>query len=173
MGRAKRTVAKTAAVPESLRATGHAYEAALLRWATRADTPALKRLWDSAYPNESESLLAWLAHGGALLLQDPDGDLLAALPWREEGKGWRIDRVATRADVRGLGYGRWLITKVEALAIKQNIPWLRLTLPDDTDGQSEYYRRLGYTPDPDTSSDASTGIHLLKVIGGVWQRQGR
>jgi GNAT superfamily N-acetyltransferase len=169
---AKRAVPQTAPLPDSLRAPGQAYESALLRWATRADVAALKRLWENAYPGDADELLAWLAHGGALLLQDPDGDLLAALPWREEGKGWRIDRVATRADVRGFGYGRWLITKVEALAIKQNIPWLKLTLPGDDPEQGDYYQRLGYAADPDATPGAP-GIHLHKVIGGVWQRQAR
>jgi GNAT superfamily N-acetyltransferase len=149
---------------------GQAYEAARLRWATLADAQRLSDLWRLAYPDEDASAVSmrsWLERGGALMLQDRGGDLLAALPWREAEGGWQVERVATDPSERGQGYGRWLMTKVEALAIKSNIPYLWLRLPggaDDAD-QLPYYARMGYV----VQSDDETGLTLRKRVGGVWQ----
>lgn len=150
---------------------GQAYEAARLRWATLKDVGRLVALWVAAYPDDpvgDAAMAEWLEHGGALTLQDRDGKLLAALRWRDEGDGWRVDRVATRPEARGQGYGRWLTTKVEALAIKHSVPWLELALPD-TDGEEQlgYYRRMGYVP------AGGDGHRLRKVVGGEWQTVAR
>lgn len=153
--------------PAVLGRPGHAYEAARLRWATSKDVPLLVALWRAAYPDDATDagqMAEWIEHGGALTLQDRDGTLLAALRWRDEGAGWRVDRVATRPAARGQGYGRWLTTKVEALAIKHSVPFLDLDLPDaDGEDQLAYYRRMGYTPN---DGDERT---LRKVVGGEWQ----
>jgi GNAT superfamily N-acetyltransferase len=149
---------------------GQAYEAARLRWATQADAGAIADLWRAAYPDEdasADSVRAWLERGGALLLQDRSGALLAALPWREAEGGWQVERVATAPDERGQGYGRWLMTKVEALAIKSNVPYLWLRLPggaDDAD-QLPYYARMGY----EVQEREDGGLTLRKRVGGVWQ----
>ena len=156
----------------SLSRVGSAYEAAQLRWVTLNDAPRLAALWAAAYPDTAPSVREvadWLADGGALALQDPNGELLAALRWRREERGWRIERVATTPSARGLGYGRWLMTKVEALAIRQNVPWLVLTLPDEDVEQLEYYERMGYRVEG--SSNAGS-VDLRKAVGGVWQRKG-
>ena len=154
---------------------GHAYEAAQLRWATLADAPLLVELWRAAYPDDAaEDVATWLEHGGALTLQDNAGRMLAALRWREEGAGWRVDRVATRPDARGQGYGRWLATKVEALAIRRNVPFLLLSLPAADAGQLAYYERMGYrVTDEPPLNGAHRGAQrtLRKVVGGVWQRK--
>ncbi|MBW6456096.1 MAG: GNAT family N-acetyltransferase, partial [Trueperaceae bacterium] len=100
--------------------------------------------------------------------------LLAALRWREEGAGWRVDRVATRPEARGQGYGRWLATKVEALAIRKNVPFLLLSLPWADAGQLAYYERLGYRVSDEPSRNGAhqpPQRHLRKVVGGVWQRK--
>jgi ribosomal protein S18 acetylase RimI-like enzyme len=151
---------------------GQAYEAAQLRWATIADVPRLVDLWRSAYPDAADEgtkgMMAWLGRGGALTHRDQDGRIQAALRWREEEAGWRIDRVATRPEARGLGYGRWLATKVEALAIRHNVPYLLLDLPVDDERALGYYERMGYRRDGDAGGDS---VALRKVVGGVWQRK--
>lgn len=150
---------------------GHAYEAARMRWATSRDVPRLLALWRRAYPDhvgDAGEMAGWLERGGALMLQGRDGEVLAALRWRDEGTGWRVDRVATLPDARGQGYGRWLTTKVEALAIKRSVPFLDLALPDpDGDDQLAYYRRMGYHP---AAADPRV---LRKTVGGEWQTVGR
>jgi ribosomal protein S18 acetylase RimI-like enzyme len=163
-------VTDTVPPPPVVARPGQAYEAARLRWASIADAPRLALLWRVAYPDDAVSaaeMTAWLEHGGALTLQDGTGRILAAMRWREEGSGWRVDRVATRPEERGQGYGRWLATKVEALAIRQNVPHLLLVLPCDDDGQVAYYRRLGYQVVADAAE--SSGRTLRKVVGGTWQ----
>jgi GNAT superfamily N-acetyltransferase len=160
-------VTDTLPTPAVLGRPGQAYEAARLRWATSKDVPQLVVLWRTAYPDDRADALEmaeWIERGGALALQDRDGTLLAALRWRDFGDGWQVDRVATRPEARGLGYGRWLTTKVEALAIKRSVPYLELVLPEpDGEDQLAYYRRMGYAPaDP-------SGRTLRKVVGGEWQ----
>jgi len=154
---------------------GHAYEAARLRWATLDDAPRLTDLWRAAYPeDDTHEVAAWLEHGGALTLEDRSGRLLAALRWREEGAGWRVDRVATRPEARGQGYGRWLATKVEALAIRKNVPFLLMSLPAADATQLAYYERMGYrvVEEPARNGAPQGGPRTLrKVVGGVWQRK--
>lgn len=148
-----------------------AYEAARLRRAGGRDAERLRELFRAARPEGDESLeemRGWLEHGGALMLEDADGTLLCALRWREEekGAGWRVDRVATLPSSRSQGFGRWLMTKVEALAIRLNVPSLSLTL--DQDDLLPYYRRLGYQ----VESEGPDGTRLHKRVGGTWQTKG-
>jgi GNAT superfamily N-acetyltransferase len=148
---------------------GEAYQAAKLRWATLADCERLRALFSEARPDEQESaetMADWLEHGGAALLEDARGVPLCAVRWREsKGSGWRIDRVATLPEARNLGFGRWLMTKVEALAIRYNIPSLSVTLADP--GELGYYRRLGYVPEGNDGSGRA--LIVGKRVGGVWQ----
>lgn len=154
--------------------SGSAYEAARLRWAGEADAERLDALWEAAHaPDDPEGerakddfdMRGWLEHGGALLLEDDRGRTLCALRWRWAGEGWRVDRIATLPAARGQGFGRWLMTKVEALAIKRNVPTLTLTLHQDD--LVPYYRRMGYQ-ETEREGDAVT---LVKRVGGTWQRQ--
>lgn len=148
---------------------GAAYEAARLRWATLQDVDRLVDLFSKARPDGTATraeMLGWLEQGGSLLLEDGEGTLLCALRWREEGDGWRVDRVATLPGERGQGYGRWLMTKVEALAIRYNVPQLVLTL--DQDDLVPYYRRMGYR----VAEESASAWHLHKRVGGTWQVQG-
>ena len=149
--------------------TGAAYEAARLRWATLQDVDRLVELFAQARPDDPETkvgMLGWLEQGGALLLEDGERNPLCALRWREEGDGWRVDRIATLPSERGQGYGRWLMTKVEALAIRYNVSELVLTL--DQDDLVSYYRRMGYR----VQDSAADVVHLRKRVGGTWQVQG-
>ena len=162
-------MAETAANGGVLPRTGAAYEAARLRWATLQDVDRLVELFAEARPDDPETtagMLGWLEQGGALLLEDGERTLLCALRWREEGAGWRVDRIATLPNQRGQGYGRWLMTKVEALAIRYNVPELMLTL--DQGDLVPYYRRMGYR----VEEAAATAVHLRKRVGGTWQVQG-
>ncbi len=148
---------------------GQAYEAARIRMATSKDIGGLVTLWRLAYPESATGpaeMAGWLEHGGALLMEARDRTVFAALRWRHEESGWQVDRVATRPEERGQGYGRWLTTKVEALAIKHSISHLSLTLPDEGDDeQLAYYQRMGYALAPDDAD----GRTLRKVVGGEWQ----
>lgn len=158
-----------AGADRALPQTGAAYEAARLRWATMQDADRLVRLYAEARPRDLEAregMLGWLEDGGALILEDAQGTPLCALRWREEDGGWRVDRIATLPSERGQGYGRWLMTKVEALAIRYNIPELKLTL--ERDELVPYYRRMGYRVDEERDS----AYHLRKRVGGTWQIQG-
>jgi GNAT superfamily N-acetyltransferase len=161
----------TPETPAVLGRPGQAYEAARLRVATFADAERIAELWRLAYPEEdvaTDTVREWLGRGGALVMHDRAGGLLAALPWREAVGGWRVERVATLPAERGQGYGRWLMTKVEALAIRANVPYLWLHLPGGPDDaeQIPYYARMGYVLHDGADGD---GVTLRKRVGGVWQ----
>lgn len=153
--------------------SGSAYEAARLRWAGEADADRLTSLWHQAHACEADpggfedpgTMADWLEHGGALLLEDDAGRTLCALRWRWANEGWRVDRIATLPAARGQGFGRWLMTKVEALAIKRNIPTLTLTLHHEE--LLPYYRRMGYHE----LEREEGAVTLVKRVGGIWQRQ--
>ena len=127
-------------------------------------------------PEAETDMEDWLEHGGALLMEDGDGRTLAALRWAEDGDGWRIDRLATLPEERSRGYGRWLMTKVEALAIRANVPTLSVELDDPS--LLPYYGRMGYrqaaqgsngTPGHAREPGAAPATTLRKRVGGVWQ----
>lgn len=144
------------------------YEAAKLRRAGLSDLPALTALYRKARPGETETLASmsgWLGRGGSLVLQEASGSLLCALRWREAGNGWEVDRIATDPETRGQGYGRWLMTKLEALAIRSNIPTLSLTLSAPEADLLAYYRRMGYQ----IVSQSGERVELEKRVGGMWQ----
>jgi GNAT superfamily N-acetyltransferase len=163
---------------------GHAYEAAHLRPAEFRDIPELLVLYKTALgkAESQEEMTAWLEGGGALVLEDATGKMLCALRWREElnqeaQDGWRVDRVATIPEARAQGFGRWLMTKVEALAIRNNIPTLTLTLDEVRDDLLAYYQRMGYgilqhdKQGLDKQGLDKQGVSLSKRVGGTWQRK--
>lgn len=140
---------------------------ARLRWAGLQDLAQLCALFQAARPGQATGeaeMTAWLEHGGAIVLES-EGRALAALRWREEGAGWRVDPVACLPEARDMGYDRWLMTKVEAHAIRSNIPTLTLELPSSE--ALPTYRRMGYRR-PDPERDPGT---LVKRVGGTWQVQ--
>ena len=142
---------------------------AKLHTATSSDAAALAALYQTAWndPDEDEAMVQrWLGDGGVLSFVC-DGTFVSALRWREAPYGWEVGRLATLPEYRGQGFGRWLTTRLEALAIQHNIPELRLTL---TGAQTEllpYYTRMGYH-----AADSDAPLSLSKRVGGVWQRQG-
>jgi GNAT superfamily N-acetyltransferase len=148
---------------------GQAYEAAHLRSAEFKDVPELLELYNVALGKaESEDeLTGWLERGGAFVLENAEGKMLCALRWREESDGWRVDRVATIPEARGQGFGRWLMTKVEALAIRTNIPTLTLQLDEVREDLLAYYQRMGYSVVGQDQRSAT----LSKRVGGTWQRK--
>ena len=148
--------------------TSELYEAARLRQANLQDAPSLTNLYNRARATQAEtvqSMLVWLEHGGALLLESDANEMLCALRWQEEGAGWRVDRIATLPAARGQSYGRWLMTKVEALAIRTNISTLTLTLDEVRDDLLNYYQRMGYQ----ITDQAEDSVTLEKRVGGMWQ----
>ena len=94
------------------------------------------------------------------------GKSLALCAGPRERGGWTVDRKSQPSpSERGQAFGRWLMTKVEALAIRHNVPELSLTL--ERDDLLPYYQRLGYRL-ADRSEERST---LKKRVGGTWQYQ--
>lgn len=148
------------------RASGAARPAVRLREATPADAQRLAELYAaSGAPHlDAAAMRAWLVKGGCLLVErEPGGPVLAAVRWVPTSSGWHVERVTTRPEERGNGFGRWLMTKLEALAIKGNVPLLDLDVDDES--LLPYYRRMGYR------QDGASPLHLVKSVGGVWQRQ--
>lgn len=122
----------------------------------------LHGLYANARPNNpvsTEFLQEWLDHGGVLYITDQHDRPLAALLWREAAGGWRVDPIATLQDQRGNGFGRWLMTQLEALAIRSNIPFLETRIARED--LLPYYKRLGYR--------VVEGLTLRKAVGGQWQ----
>jgi len=111
-----------------------------------------------------QQMREWLTTAGVLLVEDTvTGRPLAAVRYKTAGDGWDVDRIATLPTERGQGYGRWLMTKLEALAIRGNVKCMTLDVHEQS--LLPYYRRMGYRADPDDPA------RLSKRVGGVWQRQ--
>lgn len=144
---------------------GADYAPPRLRDATLTDAPALAALYADARPSaglDAASFRGWLNLHGALVVEEEGDGIVAAIRYQEEGDGWRVEPVVTHPDHRGQGYGRWLMTRLEADAIRSNVPSLALTLTDPE--VLSYYQRLGYRPAGDDE------LELTKRVGGVWQR---
>lgn len=139
-----------------------------LHSATYADAEALTELYRAAWDEgEDERVVqGWLEDGGALTFTSGK-TFVCALRWRETPYGWEVGRLATLPEYRGQGFGRWLMTRLEALAIQHNIPKLQLTLNEAQTELLPYYTRMGYR-----ACSPSTPLTLCKRVGGVWQRQG-
>lgn len=139
-----------------------------LHVATLDDAEALSQFYQDAWEDAAETperLRAWLEQGGVLSYL-VDGEFVCALRWRETPTGWEIGRLATLKAFRGQGLGRWLATRLEALAIQYNIPELALTLEPLQQDLLPYYQRMGYL-----ARDAGKPLELHKRVGGMWQRQ--
>ena len=137
-----------------------------IREAELDDAQGLASLYQQARPGEGETVAtvrAYLGSGYSLLVEGGAGEVLAAVRWQPEGDGWAVDRVATLPTERGNSFGRWLMTRLEALAIRGNVKSLTLQLDDET--LLPYYRRMGYQQ----AGDDQMG--LSKRVGGTWQRQ--
>lgn len=104
-----------------------------------------------------------LEQGGALLLEEASGTLLCALVWREAEHGWTLQQPAVSATYRDQELDRWVLTRLEALAIQRNIPALEMQLRGEA--HRPYYTRMGYRA-------KGEGV-LSKRVGGTWQTQGR
>lgn len=138
--------------------------AARLRRAELTDAAALASLYRVA----ERDMLAWLETGGVLLVEDGDKVPLAAVRWQPNSAGWQVETITSLPADQGQAYGRWLMTKLEALAIRGNVARLDVTL-DDLD-QAPYYRRLGYRASA-AAAEGDRPVQFSKRVGGVWQRQ--
>ncbi len=145
---------------------GADYAQPQLRDATGADAEALARLYATSRLQKSVSaaeLREWLGLNSALLVEDDAGKVLAALRYGEEGEGWRVEPIVTHPDHRGQAYGRWLMTMLEADAIRTNVPYLAVRLSNPQ--VLAYYQRLGY------GAAGNDPLDLVKRVGGVWQKR--
>lgn len=148
--------------------------AAALRLARLSDAAAIAALYREARGGDrAKGVRDWLENGGALVLEDETGRLVSALMWREEGEGWRLDPLAMLEDYRGQGFGRWMMTRVEALAIRENVASLVLELAADRGDLLSYYMRMGYHQEnAEEAGEAEGTVRLGKRVGGTWQIKG-
>ena len=156
-------MAQGAVLPQRL---GTGFTSPRMRAATSADADRLAALWRRARPGSGvgvAELKAWLASNRALLLEDAAGHALAAIRYQEEAGGWRVEPIVTDPEQRGQGFGRWLMTALEASAIRENVAFLALDV--EAASTLSYYRRLGYRPHGDDD------MKLRKRVGGMWQQQ--
>lgn len=98
---------------------------------------------------------------GGVVWYETDGNPVAVLCWREISGGWELRPIELRDASRDTPHDRWLLTHVEALAIRHNIPSLTIQLTDL--GNLDYYQRLGYEPE----FPGSRRLH--RRVGGTWQ----
>ena len=116
---------------------------------------------DRDAPTTSEEVERNLEQGGALLLESSAGTLLCALVWLETSHGWTLHQPAVLEAYRDQELDRWVLTKLEALAIQRNIPTLKMRLDDES--RLFYYERMGYRLEGDGD------LLLSKRVGGTWQ----
>ncbi len=140
-------------------------QAAKVRLAELEDAPNVAQFLgevreESTTPEEVE---VNLEQGGALLLEG-SGTLLCALLWLETPHGWTLEQPAVAEAYRDQELDRWVLTKLEALAIRRNIPFLRMKLRDEA--LLAYFGRMGYR------LEAGRDLLLSKRVGGTWQTQG-
>jgi GNAT superfamily N-acetyltransferase len=153
--------------PKATSTGQHSYEAARLHLAEIVDAHTLCDFYNHVEPNAGEtetSMRKWLEGGGALVVENDDGSIVSVLRWRECTDGWQLDHIVTSDEYHNRGYGRWLMTKVEALAIQSNIATLHVALPKEQYDLEPYYQRMGYARD-----DGTNEVTLSKHVGGTWQ----
>lgn len=109
---------------------------------------------------DARQLSERIEHGGALYYEADQGPL-SLISWRDVAGGWDLAECTAVEGEDVLGHTRWLMTEVEALAIRLNVPRLSVT-PVDEEGAARF-RRMGYEPDADHSG------RLSKRVGGQWQ----
>lgn len=137
---------------------GGAHELQLLR-ATPADADRLAASGWTAQVSSAQ-LSGCIEFGGVIYFEDDSGPLVM-LCWREAAGGWELRPVVARPGRPGTPHDRWLLTHVEALAIRHNVPFLIMQLADSAD--AGYFQRLGYEPEFPGSS------RLIRRVGGTWQ----
>ena len=137
--------------------------AAKVRLAGLGDAADIGRLLNetSVAATTSEEVEENLEQGGALLLESKAGTLLCALVWLETEHGWTLHQPAVAEVYRDQELDRWVLTKLEALAIQRNIPTLKMRLGDES--RLFYYERMGYRLEGDDD------LLLSKRVGGTWQ----
>ncbi len=101
-----------------------------------------------------------IEHGGALYFEDEHGPV-SVLAWQESPAGWDLLPAGLREDQDDDGHERWLLTQVEALAIRLNVPRLSLEPLEGTD--PGWYRRMGY------EQESTRSPRLVRKVGGTWQ----
>ena len=139
------------------------HDAAKVRLAGLGDAAGITQLLSSVGETTTpEEVNEDLEQGGALLLEDRAGRLLCALLWLETEHGWTLHQPAVLKEYQHQELDRWVLTKLEALAIQRNIPTLTMHLTDKAFFPT--YERIGYRLKDD--------LTLSKRVGGTWQKQG-
>lgn len=134
-----------------------------LNRAGMADAPRLAALAgpDAEKDGTGRSVLDdCLEYGGALWFGGDDGPV-SLLCWREVQGGWELRPVRVAPGHDHFSHSRWLMTQVEALAIRMNVPRLAMTLTEPAD--VDLYRRMGY------ETEGHSAERLVRRVGGTWQ----
>ncbi len=139
------------------------HNAAKVRFAGLTDAANIAQLMREfkSKPTTPEEVTSSLEQGGALLLEDRSGNLLCVLMWLETIEGWTLQQPAVLEAYRNQELDRWVLTKLEALAIQRNVPVLKMHLEDKT--LLPYYKRMGY------GLEEKDSLSLSKRVGGTWQ----
>ena len=137
--------------------------AAKVRLASSADAVNIAHLMNEigSKPTTFEKVFGNLEQGGALLLEDGSGTLLCVLMWLEAPHGWTLQQPVVLERYRNQELDRWVLTKLEALAIQRNIPTLEMDLEDNS--LLTYYERMGYRLEKEDN------LLMSKRVGGTWQ----
>lgn len=124
-----------------------------IRSATVADAPRLIELWAAAglkfRPEDvPEELAAVLARDSDLVLvAEDDAGLTAAVFGTFDGRrGW-VNRLATRADLRGQGHGSAVLAELELRLSAKGCRKVNLLVEPENEQVTSFYRRYGYAED--------------------------
>jgi ribosomal protein S18 acetylase RimI-like enzyme len=124
-----------------------------IRSATVADAPRLIELWAAAglkfRPEDvPEELAAILARDSDLVLvAEDDAGLTAAVFGTFDGRrGW-VNRLATRADLRGQGHASAVLAELELRLGAKGCRKVNLLVEPENEQVTSFYRRYGYAED--------------------------
>jgi len=124
-----------------------------IRSATVADAPRLVELWTAAgltfRPEDVPAeLAAVLARDSDLVLvaEDAAGLTAAVFGTFDGRRGW-VNRLATRADLRGQGHASAVLAQLELRLRAKGCRKVNLLVEPDNEQVTSFYRRCGYAED--------------------------
>ena len=120
---------------------------------TEADTDAVIALWQACgltrpWNDPLRDIQRKLTVQRELfLVGEADGRLVASAMAGYDGhRGW-VNYLAVVPDAQGLGYGRALMTHIEAALLARGCPKLNLQVRSSNTAVLAFYRQLGYAQD--------------------------
>ena len=137
----------------------------VIRTFRQADEPGVIALWQLCFPaepewNESKALIAqkMTTQPDLFFVALADDTLVGTVIAGYDGvRGW-VHKVAAHPDYRGLSIARDLMHKAEQALATRGCVKLNLQVREGNDTAIEFYRRIGYQPEP----RVSMGKRLVK-----------